>query len=72
MLRKADQGLHHSREEVKDALLSAQELAELAGYETPENAALVAALTSHLLSKQVVFEHVDATGVLLNQRRLQG
>ena len=72
MLRKADQGLHHSREEVKDALLAAQEEAEEAGYPTPENATLVAALMSHLLSKQVMFEHVDATGVLLNRHRLQG
>lgn len=72
MLRKADEGLHHSREQVQAALLSAQELAELAGYETPANAALVAALTSHFLSKQVMFEHVDGAGVLLNRHGPQG
>ena len=65
MLRKAAEGLHHTPERVAGALNTAQEWAEQVGYPTPENQPLVVALVSHLLSKQVMFEQVTASGVLL-------
>jgi hypothetical protein len=72
VLRKAAEGLHHTPEQVALAFSHAQEWAEGAGYPTPENQPLVVAMAQHLLSKQVVFEQVGATGVVLNRHPLQG
>ena len=67
MLRKADEGKHHTPEQVSEALAEALRICEVHDLEPPERATIAAALVGHLLSKQVVFEHVDATGVLLNR-----
>jgi len=65
MLRKAAEGLHHTPAQVEQAVAEAVRIVEANGMEPPDVQHLVAAVTGHLLSKQVMFEQVTASGVLL-------
>lgn len=71
MLRKADEGLHHSPEQVSEALAEARRICEAHGVTYPDHEQIVCALMQHLLSKQVVFEQISPAGVLMNNRPMQ-
>lgn len=65
MLRKAAEGLHHTPQQVEEAVAEAVRIVEAQGMEPVDVQHLVAAIVGNLLSKQVMFEQVTPAGISL-------
>lgn len=72
MFRKAAEATHHTPEQVSEALAEARRICEAHGVDYPRHEQIVCTLVTQLLSKQVWYEQVTPTGLVLDGQQFPG